>query len=79
MDHSQMEHSSMNSMNHDMSMYDIFTINGKSGSAIKPLKVKKGEKVRLRLVNAGYMSHKLHLHGHDFKIVATDGQPLKDP
>lgn len=79
MDHSQMEHGSMNSMNHDMSMYDIFTINGKSGSAIKPLKVKKGEKVRLRLVNAGYMSHKLHLHGHDFKIVATDGQPLKDP
>ncbi len=25
------------------------------------------------------MSHKLHLHGHSFKIVATDGQPLNDP
>ncbi|KIQ93212.1 Copper resistance protein A precursor [Anoxybacillus thermarum] len=69
----------MSSMGHDMNMYDIFTINGKSGSAVKPLKVKKGEKVRLRLVNAGYMAHKLHLHGHEFKIVATDGQPLKDP
>ncbi|MBB5323172.1 FtsP/CotA-like multicopper oxidase with cupredoxin domain [Anoxybacillus tepidamans] len=69
----------MNSMGHNMNMYDIFTINGKSGTSIKPLKVKKGEKVRLRLVNAGYMSHKLHLHGHEFKIVATDGQPLKDP
>lgn len=93
MDMSGMDHSNMNngnssdnqqmdmsSMGHDMmNMYDIFTINGKSGSAVKPLKVKKGEKVRLRLVNAGYMSHKLHLHGHEFKIVATDGQPLKDP
>ncbi len=87
MDHSNMghgnssddQHMDMSSMGHDMSMYDIFTINGKSGSAVEPLKVKKGEKVRLRLVNAGYMPHKLHLHGHEFKIVATDGQPLKDP
>ncbi|QIZ67019.1 multicopper oxidase family protein [Geobacillus subterraneus] len=87
MDHSNMNNGNssdnqqmdMSSMGHDMNMYDIFTINGKSGSAVKPLKVKKGEKVRLRLVNAGYMSHKLHLHGHEFKIVATDGQPLKDP
>jgi FtsP/CotA-like multicopper oxidase with cupredoxin domain len=88
MDHSNMGHENssdnqhhmdMSSTGHDMSMYDIFTINGKSGSAVKPLKVKKGEKVRLRLVNAGYLSHKLHLHGHEFKVVATDGQPLKDP
>ncbi|RDE23463.1 multicopper oxidase family protein [Parageobacillus thermoglucosidasius] len=87
MDHSSMgngngsEHQHMNtsSISHDMSMYDIFTINGKSSSAVKPLKVKKGEKVRLRLVNAGYMLHQLHLHGHELKIVATDGQPLNDP
>ncbi|MED0685334.1 multicopper oxidase family protein [Anoxybacillus ayderensis] len=76
--HTNMHHGN-SSMMHDMSMYDIFTINGKSGQAIEPLKVKKGEKVRLRLINAGYMSHKLHLHGHSFKIVATDGQPLNDP
>ncbi|WP_035019855.1 multicopper oxidase family protein [Anoxybacillus flavithermus] len=76
--HTNMHHGN-SPMMHDMSMYDIFTINGKSGTAIEPLKVKKGEKVRLRLINAGYMSHKLHLHGHSFKIVATDGQPLNDP
>ncbi|MGP3562777.1 multicopper oxidase family protein [Geobacillus sp. BK01] len=75
-DHQQMD---MGSMGHNMNMYDLFTINGKSGAAIEPLNVKKGEKVRLRLINAGYMSHKLHLHGHEFQIVATDGQPLKDP
>ena len=66
-------------MEHDMSMYDIFTINGKSGDSIQPIKVKKGEKVRLRLINIGFMSHQLHLHGHKFKVVAIDGQELNKP
>ncbi|MBG9567124.1 multicopper oxidase family protein [Brevibacillus agri] len=60
-------------------MYTIFSANGKTGSAIQPLTVKEGEKVRIRLVNAGFLSHKLHLHGHDFKIVSTDGQPINNP
>jgi FtsP/CotA-like multicopper oxidase with cupredoxin domain len=75
----QMAHGSSSMMGHDMSMYDIFTINGKSGNLIEPLKVKQGERVKLRLINAGYMSHKLHLHGHDFKVTTIDGQPLKEP
>lgn len=66
-------------MTHDMSMYDIFTINGKSGESIKPLSVKKGEKVRLRLINIGFLSHNIHLHGHKFKVVAIDGQELNEP
>jgi len=69
----------MEEMGHDMSAYDIFTINGKSGNSIEPLKVKEGEKVRIRLVNVRYMSHKIHLHGHDFKVVAIDGQELNEP
>lgn len=64
---------------HDMSMYDLFTINGKTGNGIEPLAVKQGEIVRIRLINAGYMSHQLHLHGHEFKVVATDGQPIENP
>ena len=44
-----------------------------------PLKVNKGDKVRLRLVNAGYLSHDIHVHGHDIKVIATDGQPINDP
>ena len=72
-------HTHSGSIEHDMSMYDLFTINGKSGNSIEPLTVKKGEKIRLRIVNAGYMSHALHLHGHDFKVVATDGQPINSP
>ncbi|MDQ8734867.1 multicopper oxidase family protein [Paenibacillus sp. LHD-38] len=64
---------------HDMSMYDLFTINGKTGSGIEPLLVKEGEKVRIRLINAGYISHQLHLHGHEFKVMTTDGQPVQNP
>jgi FtsP/CotA-like multicopper oxidase with cupredoxin domain len=53
MNHSHMGHGNspdgqqmdMNNMGHNMNMYDLFTINGKSGAAVQPLKVKKGEKM----------------------------------
>jgi FtsP/CotA-like multicopper oxidase with cupredoxin domain len=64
---------------HNMNMYDLLTINGKSGTAIDNLTVKQGDKVRLRLINAGYKSHILHLHGHEWKVTATDGQPVNNP
>ena len=66
-------------MGDDMSMYDLYTINGKSGSSIEPLKVNEGDKVRIRLINAGYLSHNIHLHGHDFKVISTDGNPVNNP
>lgn len=72
--------SSTSMAGHDMnSMYDLFTINGKSGDAVEKLTVKKGEKVRIRLINAGFMSHNMHLHGQEFKVIATDGQPINNP
>ena len=74
-----MDHGNMKMEGHDMSMYDLFTINGKSGDLVAPLKVNKGDKVRLRFVNAGYLSHDIHVHGHDIKVIATDGQPINDP
>ena len=56
---------------------DAFFMNGKSWPATEPLRVKKGERVRIRLINAGSMSmHPMHLHGHSFKIIAVDGNPL---
>ncbi|WP_312108132.1 multicopper oxidase family protein [Brevibacillus reuszeri] len=60
-------------------MYTIFSANGKTGAAIQPLLVKQGEKVRIRLVNAGFLSHPLYLQGHEYKIVSTDGQPINNP
>lgn len=73
-----MDMSSMNMMD-NMGMYDLYTINGKSGDSIPPLKVKTGDKVRIRLINAGYITHQIHLHGHDFKVIATDGNPINNP
>ncbi|PQP89968.1 multicopper oxidase family protein [Paenibacillus sp. AR247] len=74
-----MDNGGMNMAGHDMSMYDLYTINGKTGDAIDKLTVKEGEKVKLRLINAGYITHRMHLHGHSFKVVASDGQPVNDP
>jgi len=83
-DHSSM----MNSNNGEMPMsdaemmplmYTIFSANGKTGSAILPLMIKQGEKVRIRLINAGFLSHQLYLQGHEYKIVSTDGQPINNP
>ena len=32
--------------------------------------------MRLRLINAGNLIHTMHSHGHSFRIVATDGNPV---
>jgi FtsP/CotA-like multicopper oxidase with cupredoxin domain len=58
---------------------DIFTINGKSAPRTlhpeqgSPLIVSEGDNVRLHFVNAGYMSHPLHIHNHRFQVTSKDG------
>jgi FtsP/CotA-like multicopper oxidase with cupredoxin domain len=56
-----------------------FTINGKSYPATEPLKVKVGERVRLRFIGSGQFVHPMHLHGQPFEIVETDGNPVPAP
>jgi FtsP/CotA-like multicopper oxidase with cupredoxin domain len=55
---------------------DEFLMDGKMHEAIPPIVVKEGDKVLLRLINAGTLAHPFHIHGHSFKIVATDGNPV---
>lgn len=55
---------------------DLFLMNGKAGTAIEPLTIAPGERVRLRLINAGNQAHAMHTHGHSFRIIATDGNPV---
>jgi len=65
---------------HGTGASDTFFMNGKSWPEAEPLRVRKGERVRLRLINAGSMStHPMHLHGHSFRIVAIDGNRLATP
>jgi FtsP/CotA-like multicopper oxidase with cupredoxin domain len=54
-----------------------FLINGKAFPATEVVKAKVGEKIRIRLVNLGQTSHPMHLHGFHFKVVGTDGIPVK--
>jgi len=57
--------------------YDTMTINGKAYPATQPLKARKGERVRLRLVNASAdHTHVIRLAGHRLKVTHTDGNPL---
>lgn len=53
--------------------FNWFTINGRAAPAATPLLVRRGDRVRLRMVNLGMDHHPVHLHGHTFRTVATEG------
>ena len=55
---------------------DLFLINGRAHGSIPPIATKAGERVLIRLTNAGNLPHAIHSHGHSFTIVATDGNPV---
>lgn len=56
-----------------------FTINGKGFPATDALAAKKGERVLIRYLNEGVMSHPLHLHGMSMLVFAKDGYPVNPP
>ena len=53
--------------------FNWLTINGRAAPATTPLLVRQGERVRIRMVNMGMDHHPVHLHGHTFRTVATEG------
>jgi FtsP/CotA-like multicopper oxidase with cupredoxin domain len=58
----------------EMNDFNLLTINAKAFPGTAPLVCKKGDRVRIRFGNLSAMDHHpLHLHGHFFKVVATDG------
>jgi FtsP/CotA-like multicopper oxidase with cupredoxin domain len=60
-------------------VYDGFSINGRAFPYTEPLEVKKGEQVRIRIINVGYKSHFMHSHVHKFIVVARSGNPVNEP
>lgn len=55
-------------------MWPFNLINGKTGDASgKPITIRKGDLVQIRLYNASPMTHSMHLHGQDMKLVAING------
>jgi hypothetical protein len=58
----------------EMTDFNVFTMNGRSFPGTQALVAKQGERVRIRIGNLSTMSHHaIHLHGYNFKVVATDG------
>jgi FtsP/CotA-like multicopper oxidase with cupredoxin domain/plastocyanin len=57
---------------------DLFLMNGHAHESIPPIKLAEGERVLIRLINAGNLPHAIHTHGHSFKIVATDGNDVPE-
>jgi plastocyanin len=55
---------------------DLFLFNGHAHDGVTPIRLTTGDRVLIRLINAGNMPHAIHTHGHSFKIVATDGNPV---
>lgn len=54
--------------------FPFSTINGRTGEAAgRTLKIRRGDKVRIRLYNASNLSHSMHLHGHDFSVMSKNG------
>lgn len=59
--------------------FNWLTFNGKSGPATTPLVVKRGERVRIRLVNLGMDHHPIHLHGNQFHVTGTEAGRATGP
>ena len=56
-----------------MTDFNLFTFNSRAYPGTAPLVVRKGDRVRIRFANVAQETHPIHLHGHRFKVTATDG------
>ena len=60
--------------------YQRFTINGKSLGYGEPVRVKEGQRVLFHFLNASATENiQLALPGHQFQVVALDGNPVPQP
>ncbi len=56
--------------------FDLFTLNGRAFPGTAPMVVRRDDRVRLRFANVSMTSHPMHIHGHRFWVVETDGGPV---
>jgi FtsP/CotA-like multicopper oxidase with cupredoxin domain len=60
--------------------YNAYTINGKSLGAGEPVRVRAGQRVLFHIINASATdAQRLALPGHQFHVVAMDGNPVAVP
>jgi len=60
--------------------YGRFTINGKCLGSGEPIRVKEGQRVLFHVLNASATENiQLALPGHEFQVIALDGNPVPHP
>jgi hypothetical protein len=58
----------------EMVEFNVLTLNAKCYPGTAPLVAKTADRVRIRIGNLSAMDHhSMHIHGHTFKVTATDG------
>lgn len=58
--------------------FNFFTMNGRCFPFTTSLRVKCGERIRVRLGNIVESAHPIHLHGHQIVITAMDGNSIPE-
>jgi FtsP/CotA-like multicopper oxidase with cupredoxin domain len=54
-----------------------WSLNGEVWPHATPLRLRKGQRVEIDLVNGTMMAHPMHLHGHAFQVIAVDGRAIQ--
>jgi len=61
-------------------VYQSYSVNDKALGHGEPIRVKEGQKVLFRILNASAtMTHSIALSGHAFTVVSLDGNPVPTP
>lgn len=56
-----------------------WAFNGEAGRTVEPLfKASLGRTVTINMINETRWPHAMHIHGHHFRIVEKNGQPIND-
>jgi FtsP/CotA-like multicopper oxidase with cupredoxin domain len=59
-------------------IYDALIVNGRDGKESPELRVRRGDRLRLRLINAGSaMPVAVRVMGHSMRVTHADGQPVE--
>jgi manganese oxidase len=53
--------------------FNLWTFNSRAYPGTAPMVARLGERVRIRVGNLTMTNHPIHLHGHEFVVVGTDG------
>jgi FtsP/CotA-like multicopper oxidase with cupredoxin domain len=61
-----------------MTDFNLFTFNSRAFPGTEQLVVRLGQRVRLRFANVSMDSHPIHIHGHRFWVVETDGGQIPE-